>query len=72
MEITHLLYVDDAIILCDAYAEQMKVLRIILTIFEEVSGLHDMLTGGRVLCFRLMALNSSNNAWVALEDKRDL
>lgn len=49
---------------CDADVEQMKVLRIILTIFEEVSGLHDMLTGGRVLCFQLLTLNSSNNVWV--------
>ncbi|XP_059291348.1 uncharacterized protein LOC132044830 [Lycium ferocissimum] len=40
MEITHLLYADDAIILCDADADQMKILRIILAIFEGVSGLH--------------------------------
>lgn len=34
LEITHLLFAaDDAIILCDAEAEQMKILRAILTIF---------------------------------------
>lgn len=57
MEITHLLYADDAIILCDVDVEQMKVFRIIVTIFEGVAGLHDILTGGRVLCLRFMTLN---------------
>ncbi|CAN4095127.1 unnamed protein product [Withania somnifera] len=40
LEITHLLYADDAIILCDVDVDQMKILIIILTIFEGISGLH--------------------------------
>lgn len=39
-EITHLQYVDDTLILCDAEVEQLRVLRIILVLFEGISGLH--------------------------------
>lgn len=37
MTITHLVYADDAIVFCDAYKDQMMMLR---TIFEGVLGLH--------------------------------
>lgn len=40
LEISHLLYVDDALILCDAEPSQLMHLRLILTIFEGISGLH--------------------------------
>lgn len=40
LEISHLLYADDAIILCDAEIDQIRMLRVILTIFEGISGLN--------------------------------
>ncbi|XP_070036020.1 uncharacterized protein [Nicotiana tomentosiformis] len=40
MEVSHLLYVDDTLVLCEAKAEQMRYLRLILIVFEFVSGLH--------------------------------
>ncbi|XP_016558361.1 uncharacterized protein LOC107858165 [Capsicum annuum] len=39
-EITHLQYVDDTLIFRDASADQLKYLRVILELFESVSGLH--------------------------------
>ena len=40
MEITHLQYADDTLILCDADEGQLKMLRVILLLFEGFSGLH--------------------------------
>ncbi|XP_016540805.1 uncharacterized protein LOC107841371 [Capsicum annuum] len=40
MEIAHLQYADDTSIFCDANAGQLKYLRVILILFESVSGLH--------------------------------
>lgn len=40
MEITHLLYADDSLIFCDAKEEQVTHLRLILTVYEAISGLH--------------------------------
>lgn len=39
MELTHLLYVDDTVVLCEAVAEQICNLRVILVVFEACSGL---------------------------------
>jgi len=39
MKITHLQYVDDTLIFCDAEEEQLKYLRTILILFEAISGL---------------------------------
>lgn len=40
MEISHLLYADDALILYDAELAQLMHLRLVLTIFESISCLH--------------------------------
>lgn len=40
LEVTHLQYADDTLIFCDAEEEQLRFLRIILVIFEGISGLH--------------------------------
>ncbi|WMV28378.1 hypothetical protein MTR67_021763 [Solanum verrucosum] len=40
LEITHLQYADDTLIFCDAEDSQLKILRIVLILFESVSGLH--------------------------------
>ncbi|WMV09233.1 hypothetical protein MTR67_002618 [Solanum verrucosum] len=40
MEITHLQYADDTLIFCGAEEEQLKYLRVILILFEAISGLH--------------------------------
>lgn len=40
MEITHLQYADDTLIFCDANVDQLNYLRVILVLFECVSGLH--------------------------------
>ncbi|KAF3678189.1 hypothetical protein FXO37_04501 [Capsicum annuum] len=40
LEITHLQYADDTLIFCDAEEEQLRILRLILVIFERMSGLH--------------------------------
>nr|XP_016438073.1 PREDICTED: uncharacterized protein LOC107764061 [Nicotiana tabacum] len=40
LEITHLQYADDTLVFCDAEKEQLRFLRIILVLFEGVSGLH--------------------------------
>lgn len=40
LEVTHLQYVDDTIIFCDAEEDQLKHLRLILVLFEGISGLH--------------------------------
>ncbi|WMV22162.1 hypothetical protein MTR67_015547 [Solanum verrucosum] len=40
LEVTHLQYVDDTLIFCGAEEEQLKYLRVILVLFEGVSGLH--------------------------------
>lgn len=39
IEISHLLYADDTIILCDPEAEQVAFIRLILVLFEAVAGL---------------------------------
>ncbi|MDV3170607.1 MAG: hypothetical protein Q8811_02515, partial [Candidatus Phytoplasma australasiaticum] len=39
MQICHLLYADDTVIFSDAKAEQVSYIRIVLVIFEAVSGL---------------------------------
>lgn len=39
-EITHLQYADDTLIFFDAEKEQLRFLRVILVLFEEISGLH--------------------------------
>lgn len=39
VEVTHLQYVDDTLIFCDAKEEQLRFLRVILVIFEGISGL---------------------------------
>lgn len=39
MELTHLLYVDEIIVFCEANQEQMRYLRVILVVFEAYSGL---------------------------------
>jgi len=40
VEITHLQYADDTLIVCDADEGQLKMLRVILVLFEGFSGLH--------------------------------
>lgn len=40
LEITHLLYVDDSLIFCDAKVEQVTYLGLILIVFEAISSLH--------------------------------
>uniref|UniRef100_A0A0V0IY30 Putative ovule protein n=1 Tax=Solanum chacoense TaxID=4108 RepID=A0A0V0IY30_SOLCH len=40
MEITHLQYADDTLIFCGEEEEQLKYLRVILILFEAISGLH--------------------------------
>lgn len=40
MEVTHLQYADDTLIFCGAEEDQLKYLRVILVLFEGVSGLH--------------------------------
>ncbi|XP_075087758.1 putative mitochondrial protein AtMg01250 [Nicotiana tabacum] len=40
LEITHLQYADDTLIFCDAEKEQLRFLRVILVLFEGISGLH--------------------------------
>ncbi|KAG5585379.1 hypothetical protein H5410_045813 [Solanum commersonii] len=40
LEVTHLQYADDTLIFCDAEEEQLKYLRVILYLFEGISGLH--------------------------------
>nr|XP_009800410.1 PREDICTED: uncharacterized protein LOC104246308 [Nicotiana sylvestris]XP_016445624.1 PREDICTED: uncharacterized protein LOC107770805 [Nicotiana tabacum] len=40
LKITHLQYADDTLIFCDAEEEQLRYLRIILVLFEGISGLH--------------------------------
>ncbi|WMV45337.1 hypothetical protein MTR67_038722 [Solanum verrucosum] len=40
LEVTHLQYADDTLIFCDAEEQQLKYLRVILVIFEGISGLH--------------------------------
>lgn len=37
---THLQYVDDTLVICDAESEQLKHLRVIFVLFEAISGLH--------------------------------
>ncbi|XP_019258697.1 PREDICTED: uncharacterized protein LOC109236914 [Nicotiana attenuata] len=49
LEISHLLYANDAIILCDVEIDQIRMLRVILTIFEDISGLH--INWGKSLIF---------------------
>ncbi|WMV33279.1 hypothetical protein MTR67_026664 [Solanum verrucosum] len=40
LKITHLQYVDDTLIFCDAEEDHLKILRLILVLFEGMSGLH--------------------------------
>ncbi|XP_059284805.1 uncharacterized protein LOC132038094 isoform X2 [Lycium ferocissimum] len=40
LEISHLQYADDTLIVCDADIEQLKILRVIFILFEAISGLH--------------------------------
>lgn len=40
MEFTHLQYADDTLIFCDAEKSQLKILRMILILYEATSGLH--------------------------------
>ncbi|XP_059285175.1 uncharacterized protein LOC132038538 [Lycium ferocissimum] len=40
MEITHLQYADDTLIICDANRDRLRYLRMIFIIFEAISGLH--------------------------------
>ncbi|WMV41831.1 hypothetical protein MTR67_035216 [Solanum verrucosum] len=40
LEVTHLQYADDTLIFCDADRNQLRHLRIILVLFEGISGLH--------------------------------
>lgn len=40
MEISHLLYADVALVLCDAEPAQLMHLRLVLTVFESISGFH--------------------------------
>jgi len=40
LEITHLQYADETRILCDAEEDQLRTLRVILVLFEGISGLH--------------------------------
>ena len=40
METTHLQYVDDTLVFCDANRNQLMVLRVIFVLFEAISGLH--------------------------------
>ncbi|KAH0658710.1 hypothetical protein KY289_027458 [Solanum tuberosum] len=40
LEVTHLQYADDTLIFCGVEEEQLKYLRVILVLFEGVSGLH--------------------------------
>ena len=39
LEMTHLQYADDTLILCDAEEDQLKTLWVILVLFEGISGL---------------------------------
>ena len=39
MQICHLLYADDTVIFCEAKEEQIRIVRMILVVFEAVSGL---------------------------------
>lgn len=40
LEVTHLQYADDTLIFCGAEEEQLRYLRVILVMFEGISGLH--------------------------------
>ncbi|WMV54989.1 hypothetical protein MTR67_048374 [Solanum verrucosum] len=40
LKITHLQYADDTLIFCDAEEDHLKILRLILVLFEGMSGLH--------------------------------
>lgn len=46
MVISHLLYANDSLILCDAEIDQLRHIRLILTVFEAVAGY--MSIGGKV------------------------
>ena len=39
LEICHLLYADDIIIFCEAVVEQVSYIRVMLVVFEAISGL---------------------------------
>uniref|UniRef100_A0A0V0HEM3 Putative ovule protein n=1 Tax=Solanum chacoense TaxID=4108 RepID=A0A0V0HEM3_SOLCH len=39
MKITNLQYADDTLVFCDVEEEQLKYLRVILILFEDISGL---------------------------------
>ena len=39
LQISHLLYADDTLIFCDAKTEQVSNIRVVLVIFEAISGL---------------------------------
>lgn len=49
MEVSHLFYADDTLIFCDDKLEQLRVIRLILTVFEAISGLH--INWGKVYYF---------------------
>lgn len=40
LEVTHLQYVDDTLIFCEAEEEQLRYLRVIIVLFDGISGLH--------------------------------
>lgn len=49
LEVTHLQYVDDTLIFCDAKEEQLKFLRVILVLLEGILGHVCTSTGGRAI-----------------------
>jgi len=57
LEVIHLLYANDSLVLCEAEEIQIRHLRAILTIFEGISGLHVNWNKSSLLSIKLTICN---------------